>query len=67
MIGKLILVGAVVLILALTMHTTVQSNNTTICPQVITYASSGDECRVFPTPCDIPNNWTVVDKCQNMP
>lgn len=33
------------------------------CIQVITYARSGQglECQAFPTPCDVPENWTVCD------
>lgn len=38
------------------------------CSQVITLAkkvASGgaDECREFPTPCDVPAGWQKVDKC----
>ncbi len=33
------------------------------CIQVITYAISGDLCKAFPTPCDVPSAWRKVDKC----
>jgi pyruvate,water dikinase len=34
-----------------------------VCIQMITYAreSEADECRVFATPCDIPDGWEVCD------
>lgn len=37
----------------------------TVCAQVITYATNpeGKNCRQFPTPCDVPRNWIVVDSC----
>ena len=33
-----------------------------ICAQVITYAknSATNECKTFPTPCDVPTGWTTV-------
>jgi len=34
-----------------------------ICAQVITYAISGDICKAFPTPCDVPSGWQKVDGC----
>ena len=35
------------------------------CLQVITFAINIDtgECRAFPSPCDIPDGWKVVDEC----
>ena len=33
------------------------------CIQVITYAMSGDICKAFPTPCDVPSGWRKVEKC----
>jgi len=33
------------------------------CIQVITYAISGDICKAFPTPCDVPSGWRKVDRC----
>lgn len=33
------------------------------CIQVITHAISGDLCKAFPTPCDVPSGWQKVDKC----
>ena len=36
-----------------------------ICAQVITPAQNPEtgECREFPTPCDVPEGWVVVDSC----
>lgn len=35
-----------------------------ICIQVITPAMGPDgECKNFPTPCDVPDNWKKVEKC----
>jgi len=35
-----------------------------VCAQVITPAvSPAGECKKFPTPCDVPDGWEVVDKC----
>ena len=32
------------------------------CIQVMTYARSGEgQCELFPTPCDVPDGWTVCD------
>jgi len=37
----------------------------TVCIQVITPAvSPEDVCKEFPTPCDVPEDWKIVDKCQ---
>ena len=33
------------------------------CIQVITHAISGEICKAFPTPCDVPSGWQKVDKC----
>lgn len=45
--------------------TTVPSE--TVCAQVITPAKNNttNECRDFPTPCDVPAGWTKVDSCNN--
>ena len=37
--------------------------NRQICAQVITPAVKDNQCINYPTPCDVPENWTVVDKC----
>lgn len=39
------------------------------CAQVITPAEnpSTGECQEFPTPCDVPTGWTVVDACEDEP
>jgi hypothetical protein len=36
-----------------------------MCIQVLTYAVNlkSGECRSFPSPCDIPDEWKVVDEC----
>ena len=35
-----------------------------ICVQMITYAkkSQNSKCEMFPTPCDVPDNWKVCDE-----
>jgi len=36
-----------------------------VCIQVITPAISPEGiCKEFPTPCDVPNGWKIVDKCE---
>jgi hypothetical protein len=39
------------------------------CAQVITPAKNptSNECKNFPTPCDVPTGWTKVDSCQPCP
>ena len=37
------------------------------CIQVITYAKKGDECKAYPTPCDVPEGWTKVESCASEP
>lgn len=34
-----------------------------VCIQVITPAVKGSECINYPTPCDVPAGWTVVESC----
>ena len=34
-----------------------------VCAQVITTAVKGDQCISYPTPCDVPQGWTVVMEC----
>ena len=48
-----------------TIETTIEeTTSTTVCEQVITIALSPEgECSTFQTPCDVPENWTVVDEC----
>ena len=47
-----------------TVETTIEETTTTECEQVITIALSPEgECSTFQTPCDVPENWTVVDEC----
>lgn len=43
----------------------IQPEKKNICAQVITPAVSidGGDCKEFPTPCDVPNGWKIVDKC----
>lgn len=43
------------------------SSSSTLCIQVITPAknNSTNECREFPTPCDVPQGWTKVTSCAN--
>ncbi len=37
-----------------------------ICVQVITYAiSPSGSCRGYPTPCDVPEKWKKVDRCES--
>lgn len=38
-----------------------------ICIQVITYAQKGEECKAYPTPCDVPDGWTKVSSCASEP
>ncbi len=41
-----------------------EENSAQVCAQVITNAvSSSGECKAFPTPCDVPEDWTVVSDC----
>ena len=39
-----------------------------ICAQVITPAQNPEtgECREFPTPCDVPEGWVIVDSCPSV-
>lgn len=36
-----------------------------VCIQKIQYAQNNatNECQAFPTPCDVPSDWTPVDEC----
>ena len=39
-----------------------------VCPQVITPATSpSGQCTEFPTPCDVPKGFTLVEKCEQRP
>lgn len=39
-----------------------------VCAQVITYAKNPatNECKTFPTPCDVPTGWTTVPSCPRL-
>jgi hypothetical protein len=41
--------------------------NKTVCAQVITYAinPSTKNCVEFPTPCDVPRGWKIVENCSS--
>ncbi len=43
------------------------ADRTSFCTQVITPAKNPttDECREFPTPCDVPKDWQQVQSCAN--
>lgn len=36
------------------------------CEQVVTPAVRGDECVEFPNPCIVPDDWSVVDSCEDV-
>ncbi len=42
-----------------------RERETNACIQVITPAMKDGICKEFPTPCDVPNGWSKVDKCPN--
>ena len=43
-----------------------QCSNGTSCIQVITPAVNSDgTCKEFPTPCDVPEGWTLIDECES--
>lgn len=45
-------------------ETKIENKTFQVCIQVITPAiSPTGECKEFPTPCDVPANWTKVEKC----
>lgn len=44
-------------------ETTNKTEERPVCAQVITPAVKGDECVNYPTPCDVPPGWTVVQEC----
>lgn len=37
------------------------------CPEGVACAPGLQVCKEFPTPCDVPNGWTVTDKCRETP
>ncbi|MCR4368522.1 MAG: hypothetical protein NUV67_01300 [archaeon] len=62
--NKAFLLLLALLILALSGCT--QQNNPEICAQVITPATSPEgECTEYPTPCDVPKGYTLVDSCES--
>ena len=59
---------AALILAAIALAGCAQQQTQQVCPQVITPATSpSGQCTEFPTPCDVPKGFTLVEKCEQRP